>query len=308
MRRLASILLILALTSAHAQKGQAPQPALALNQILDALGKASDAYMTILPNFYCDEKLDSTYISNLNNSITPSATFNATATFSVRRIVGEGNKVKFQEARAYSTINGKPAKMGEQIKAPLLPSGIFAYAFSLLAPQYQPCFDFTLRSGSEFKIPYGMPIGKHEETIFITFTDKASVPDGTACPPLHPVTGFIMVDVKTMHVWYIELTMPHSHAVPGLDTTSHWTIVFRPSSIDGQSFWMPGGFSSTVTTAEGLWDKPFEGESGSDKEKDRSKNLQWWTFGSRYTNYHKLEVTSTILPDNSVVQTPAPTP
>jgi hypothetical protein len=56
------------------------------------------------------------------------------------------------------------------------------------------------------------------------------------------------------------------------------TVDYAPVQLDGQTFWMPAAIASTVTSGRGTF------------------HAIVWTFKATYRNFHKLEVTSRILP------------
>jgi hypothetical protein len=107
--------------------------------------------------------------------------------------------------------------------------------------------------------------------------------------------GRVLIDPATMQVTRMELTTPHHTIIPG-DKMGHgssgaimgdWvlSVDYAPVVLDGKSFWMPATIASRSTSGRGTF-HPIV-----------------WTFRASYSNYHKLEVTSRILPFS---EAPAP--
>ncbi len=92
-----------------------------------------------------------------------------------------------------------------------------------------------------------------------------------------------------MQITQIELTAPHHILYQPDDgngqtpqpVTGMWTISvnYAPVLIGGRTFWMPSTIGSTTST-----------------QRIPGSILQVWSFKARYSNYHKLEVTSRIVP------------
>jgi len=95
-------------------------------------------------------------------------------------------------------------------------------------------------------------------------------------------SGRVLIDPATMQITRIELTVPHHIIVPGSRTQMQmegsWTVGvdYAPVELEGQTFWMPKRISSTAISP---------GSDGGN-----------WMFNATYSNFHKLEVTTKILP------------
>lgn len=89
--------------------------------------------------------------------------------------------------------------------------------------------------------------------------------------------GRVFIDPATMQVKRMELVVPDHIILP--QTVGVWRIAidYAPVLLDGRTFRMP---TTIVSTAVSTYD-------GTETE---------WAFNARYSNYHKLEVTSRILP------------
>jgi hypothetical protein len=97
--------------------------------------------------------------------------------------------------------------------------------------------------------------------------------------------GQVFIDRATMQITRMELTTPHHTIIPGNEMgygamVGEWalSVDYAPVVLDGKSFWMPATITSRTTSGRGSF-HPIA-----------------WTFKASYGNFHKLEVTSRILP------------
>jgi hypothetical protein len=91
-----------------------------------------------------------------------------------------------------------------------------------------------------------------------------------------------------MQITRMELTTPHHTIIPGDKMgygasgaiVGEWvlSVDYAPVVLDGKSFWMPATITSRTTSGRGSFHPTV------------------WTFKASYRNFHKLEVTSRILP------------
>ena len=81
----------------------------------------------------------------------------------------------------------------------------------------------------------------------------------------------------------VEARVPDHEITPGVFGLWTWSINYAPAVLDGRTFWMPKTIESEAVPS------------------DRHAA---WSFVARYSNYHKLEVTSHIITD--VGSNPAP--
>jgi hypothetical protein len=75
----------------------------------------------------------------------------------------------------------------------------------------------------------------------------------------------------------MELIVPYHAILPALYGVWRISIDYVPVLFSGQTFWMPSIITSRATPAD-------------------ADNPTVWSFNAHYTDYHKLEVTSHILP------------
>jgi hypothetical protein len=103
------------------------------------------------------------------------------------------------------------------------------------------------------------------------------------------LSGRVQIDPVTMQVTHLEFTAPH-HFIGtaeqptyyGLRLEANWivgqwdvTVEYAPVVLEGKRFWLPTKISDRMRS---------------------SLVVNRWSYDATYSNYHKLEVTSRILP------------
>ena len=253
----------------YAQKTQPPT----LDEILQRLESNLLHYHTVVPSFFCDEHATSTALSIQDHGVQRSIT---NSTFRLERVRTPDQKIALTESREIKTVDGSPAN-GQEVEGPAIFHGAFAGGLALVSISQEACMRYTLQ-----------PIKPNAAGPYVI--EFSSVPQkqrASGCLLQEDGTGRVFVDPDTMQVKRIELTVPHHVIAPGSRTqirlVGPWTVMvdYAPVELDGQTFWMPKRISSLAREAgEGVW-----------------------TFYAEYSNFHKLEVTSHILPSS---EAPAP--
>ena len=189
-------------------------------------------------------------------------------TVSTLRVVhkpGEANKpVKTVESREVRTINNKPAH-GDRVKGPMVLNGSFDTALTMFTASHITCFTYKLLPS---------PDPKH---LLLSFTAKDAV---RSCPAsIEGETGQALLDLQTMQPIHIDRTVPHAEGAGR--GTFLWSIDFTPTMLGDRLFNMP----TTIRTQLGVFNSPYIFQTN-----------------ATYTNYHRLAVSSTILPSTSPPQ------
>jgi hypothetical protein len=251
------ILLIIFAVPLHLALGQsAPPPT--LNEILLRLENNLNHYYKDVPNFFCHEHVVS--------SMTYAKKHPTTVTDSVFRVVRSpaGDLTESHEIQA---INGTPAK-GEQVRGPAIVSGVFTGSLDTVSLSQNACMSYTLQ-----------PIDPEHpnQPYIIQFTTLPNAQRQPNCALKEEGSGRVLVDPTTMQVTRLELRAPN-HMINSAER-GIWqvSIDYAPVSFVGKTFWMP----STVTSTA------FPNDAYSPVV---------YSFSARYSDYHKLEVTSHIVP------------
>ena len=183
------------------------------------------------------------------------------STFRVERGAGSS-----RESRVVREIDGAPAH-GDRIKGPYTLDGGFDHALGLLTTSYA-CFDFAPAASED------------PSQVRLTYLAKASLP--STCPAYDAGrSGDLTIDAATDQVVQIRSTFPHP---PGVNDRKWnrlvWTVTFAP-----------------VRLGDGLFSTPSNIRS----ELFHAGSSEYLQSVADYTRYHKLEVTSTIVPTTTGV-------
>jgi len=252
---------------AFSQQAQPP----ALDEILLALENNLHRYDTTVPSLFCDEHVVSTMVPGPKKQ-------NATtdSTFRLKRVPGNDRKTTLEESREVKSVDGHPAS-GEDPSGPSIISGAFSGGLSIVSLSQKACMRYTIQpitSGQPYIVQFAS----------LPFSERP-----TNCLLQEDGSGRVFVDPATMQIKRMELTAPHHTVFPGGKTANGFNIPpiigvwdisvdYSPVLLGGQSFWLPATITSRATSSSGVPSKTV------------------WSFLATYRNYHKLEVTSRILP------------
>ena len=251
------ILLIIFAVPLHLALGQsAPPPT--LDEILLRLEGNLNHYDKEVPNFFCNEHVVSSLgYANKHQSTVTDSVFRV-----VRNPTGD-----LTESHEIQAINGTPAK-GEQVRGPAIVSGVFTGSLDTVSLSQNACMSYTLQ-----------PIDPEHpnQPYVIQFTTLPNAQLHQGCALKEQGSGRVLVDPTTMQVIRLELRAPN-HVINSAET-GIWQVAidYAPVSFVGKTFWMP----STVTSTA------FPNDAYSPVA---------YSFSARYSDYHKLEVTSHIVP------------
>jgi hypothetical protein len=160
------------------------------------------------------------------------------------------------ESREIKAVNGTPAA-GEQIGGPVTLGGVFSGGLDAVSLRQKACMSYTLQ-----------PIqpGHSDEPYVVQFTTLPSTKRRSECVLKEEGTGRVFIDPATTQVTRMELT----------GEVGAWkiSINYAPVLFAGRTFWMPTTITSTATPSD---------------------TATVYSFSARYSDYHKLEVTSHIV-------------
>lgn len=259
--RLAVIVLLDVLVALHSALAQQTPPP-TLDEILLQLQSNLQHYESQVPDFFCSEHVVSVVVYGKNHQ--------STATDSVFRLKRSTNPDKtttLAESREIKTINGTPAE-AKQISGPSILSGVFSGGLDTVSLSQKSCMSYMLQ-----------PIkpGHSSEPYVVQFATLSGSQHSSGCVLKEDGSGRVWIDPATMQVTRMELTVPHHDILPAVVGVWHISIDYAPVLLSGQTFWMPASITSRATPD------------------DVDDHTVWW-FNASYSDYHKLEVTSRILP------------
>jgi hypothetical protein len=261
----AAIAILLGLLSSGLAVAQ-PPTAKTLDKILQALQENLDRYDARLPSFFCDEHAVSQVFpgERRDNTVTDSI-------FRLKRIVDSNRATNFDESREIKLVNGQEPG-AQDPKAPMSLDGAFEGGLAVVSLDQQSCMRYTLERIGPKRSPTGY---------IVRFASQPNPPRPGECLIQESAKGRVLIDPNEMQITRMELTVPHHviHAGNPHDK-GEWTVSvdYKPVLLDAQTFWMPAAISSSTTSGAGTY------------------HSITWSFQADYRNYHKLEVTSRIVP------------
>jgi hypothetical protein len=267
--RLASIILCSALVPASVLAQQAAPSANApatpeLNDILLRMQTNLWDYLSTVPDFFADEHV----VSEIKQEGARGIKTTTDSVFRLVRSHGVGEAHTFTESREVKLVNKKPAK-GQELRGPAIFGGAFSSGITLVSLEMSRCFDYTLQ-----------PQGLLDKTpaLIIDYAFKPDMLKDDGCPGPEKESGRAFIDPVNFRLLRVEDTVPRHKDNNGMTVLWRWSIDYAPVTFDGKQFWMP----KTITSRADA----FDGSAV-------------WNFTATYTNYHKLSVSSHIVPDTT---------
>ena len=253
---------VLALRPALSMEKRTPT----LDEVLQALQSNLQNYDRNIPNFFCDEHVVSQIFPGTRRDITVTD-----SVFRLKRVVDSDHATSFVESREVKSVNSGPAG-SITADPPALLDGAFEGALAVVSASQQACMRYELK--------------RNRGAYVVEFKTREDVPQQSDCLLQEKAHGRAYVDAVSLQITRLELTTPH-HMIKD-DAQSGWSdplkgewvlaVDYVPVLLDGKSFWMPATITSRVT---------------SDPNSFHSRT---WLFKATYRDFHKLEVTSRVVP------------
>jgi hypothetical protein len=242
---------------------------LTLDEILERLEANLGHYDNSLPSLFCDEHAVS--------RVEPSAENRNTVTesvFRLKRTPGPNHTTNLVESRDIKSVNGR-APSSEDLKGPSLLTGAFEGGFDVVSLNQKACMSYELERA-----------GKNgaSEPYIVRFKTSLNAKNASNCLLQEKSKGRVVIDPVSMQITRMELTTPHHTIFPGTwfdaPVVGEWTLTidYAPVVLGGETFWMPSTITSRAISGGGTFHSTV------------------WTFEATYSNYHRLEVNSRILP------------
>ena len=247
-----------------------------LDEVVQRLQKNLDQYDSGVPSFFCDEHVVSRLVPDLHDRETVTD-----SVFRLKRVLNRDHTTSLEESREVKTVNGRPAK-SQEIDGPSLLGGAFEGGLAVVSVSQQACMNYSLEriKRNDAKAP-----------IIVHFASVLTPENTGGCLLHEDGKGRILIDPATMQISRMELTTPHHTIIPGdvyeSPIKGEWilSVDYAPVLLNGETFWMPATITSRATSSPGTF------------------HATEWSFQATYRNYHKLEVTSRIVPSGDA---PAP--
>jgi hypothetical protein len=272
-RLLRAVLLgiLVALHPALAQPPHLPT----LDEILQRLEMNLNRYDTGVPSFFCDEQVVSQVIPGLRNQNTVTD-----SVFRLKRVLNPDRTTTLDESREIKTVNDQPAT-SHDLDGPSILNGAFEGGLAVVSLDQRACMNYTLQ-----RINRNRPTAPY----IVRFASVLTPENSANCLLQEDGKGRVFIDPATMQITRMELTTPHHTIAPGGPYTSPivgervLTVDYAPVVLGGETFWMPATITSRDTSGSGTF------------------HAIVWSFRATYRNYHKLEVTSRIVPSDELLK------
>lgn len=241
-----------------------------LEEILDRLEANLNHYDARVPSLFCDEHVVSSQVEpgmRDQNTITDSV-------FHLKRTPNPDHTTTLVESREIKNVNGKPPT-SQDMNGPTLLSGAFEGGLAVVSLKQTACMNYTLQQINR---------NRPTEPYIVRFATVLTPQNSAGCLLQENSKGRVFIDPASMQITHLELTTPRHAIIPGNSYTSPVvgkrviTVDYAPVLLGGETFWMPSTITMRVTSGSGTF------------------HMIVWSFRATYRNYHKLEVTSRILP------------
>jgi len=233
-----------------------------------------DQYQALVPSFFCDEHVVS------KKSPDPQHEGRITdSTFHLKRdpMPYVHGKPILEESREVKMVNGKPA-VGVYVGGPTEVTGAFSGGLALVSLSQQACMSYKLKS---------INATDPKKTIIVLFTSVRPSEHSEDCIMQEDLSGRVLIDPSTMQIKHLEFHAPHHHITPDIAGEWDFAIDYAPVMLGGKSFWMPARIQAKMDSIPTYY--PIK-----------------WSIDASYSNYHKLEVTSRILPGDAPIPATKP--
>jgi hypothetical protein len=260
--------LLLAGLSGAALAAQQPGPP-PLEEILRRLEANLHHYDTAVPSLFCDEHAVSKVWPGPGNEDTVTD-----SVFRLKRTPEANHTTTLVESREIRTVNGKPAA-SQNLDGPTLLNGAFEGGLAVVSLSQSACMHYELQ-----------PINRKRpaQPYVIRFATGLTAQNSADCVLQEQSKGRAVIDPASMQITHLELTTPR-HVMAAGDVYSPpvlgkrvITVDYAPVPLGGETFWMPSTIALQVSRGSGTF------------------HMTVWSFEATYRNYHKLEVTSRIVP------------
>ena len=270
-RGLSAVISLVALLGLSSGLGAQEAKAPTLEEILERLDTNLNHYDSGVPSFFCEEHLASQVDPGQRSQNTASD-----SVFRLKRVLHPDHTTTLEESREVKRVDGKPAT-AQSIDGPAMLSGVFEGALAVVSKDQAACTNYSLE-----RINRKQP-GERYVVRFATVLTPGNEAD---CLLQENSKGRAFIDPASMQIARLEITTPHHTIIPGSADSARivgeriLAVDYAPVHLGGETFWLPTAVSSRSTSGAGTFHRIV------------------WSFRATYRNYHKLEVTSRIVPDS----------
>jgi hypothetical protein len=241
-----------------------------LDEILRRLEANLNHYDGSVPDIFCDERVVSSQIEpgeRDRNTVTDS-------TFRLRRSLKPDQTITLEESREIKSIDGKPPR-SQQMDGPALLMGLFEGGLAIVSVNQEACMHYTLQRANA---------NHPAEPYIIRFATVLPPQTGADCLLHEQSKGRVFIDPVSTEVTRLEIATPRHVIVEGNASTPRLvgkrelTVDYVPVLLGDESFRMPSTITMRTTSGSGTF------------------HAIVWSFRATYSNYHRMQVKSRVLP------------
>jgi hypothetical protein len=268
--------LVLGDSALCAQRANPPS----LDEILRRLEANLNHHDASVPDIFCDERVVSSQMGpgeSDRKTVTDS-------TFRLRRTLKPDHTITLEESREIKSIDGKPPR-SQQLNGPALLNGLFESGLAIVSVNQEACMHYTLQraNANHPAVPYIIRFA----TVLTpqTLTPQTLTPQtGADCLLNEQSKGRVFIDPVSLEVTRLEIATPRHVIVQGNASTPRvvgkreLTVDYVPVLLGDESFRMPSTITMRTISGSGTF------------------HVIVWSFRATYSNYHRIQVTSRVLP------------
>jgi len=242
-----------------------------LEEILQRLEANLNHYDTRVPSLFCDEHV----IAQVEPSL-PSGDTVTDSIFRLKRTANPDETSTLVESREIKTINNKPAT-SQHMNGPAMLIGAFEGGLAVVSLDQRACMNYALQQTNR---------DRPAQPYIVRFATRLTPQNTEGCLLKENSNGRVSIDPASMQIARLELTTPRYVIDPGKSYTLPVvgrriiTVDYAPVLLGDETFWMPSAITMRIIN-----DSDFNGTA--------------WSFRATYRNYHKMEVTSRVLPGSA---------
>lgn len=234
-----------------------------LTEILDRLEANLNHYDADVPSLFCDEHA----VSSLIEPGVPDQNTITDSVFRLKRVREPDRRTTLAETREIKTVDGEPAT-SQHMDGPTQLNGVFEGGLAVVSRNQTACMDYALQ-----RINRNRPTGPY----VVRFATVPGPQKSADCLLQEESSGRAFIDPASMQITHLEISTPRHTIASHLVGKRKVTVEYAPVLLGGETYWMPSVITMRNTSGFGF-------------------HMIVWSFRATYRNYHRLEVTSRILP------------
>jgi hypothetical protein len=244
-----------------------------LNAILDRLESNLHRYDAGLPSLFCQEHV----VSAFRKGDLPPQITTTDSIFRLRRTVAPNHSISLAESREVERVNGRAPQAGDP-EGPTRLSRLFEGGIAVVSRSQAPCMRYTL-SRHDTK--------KRADPYVVRFATEPDFSSRGACFFSEDTAGSAEFDPDSLGLERLHFVTPRhilfdgSAFAPPIVGKREVDAKYAPVDLGGETFSLPATIEMRAVNGFGF-------------------HRLLWTFRATYSQCHRMEVTSRIVPGSEV--------